>query len=77
MAFDSPNEPKEAYRPRIKKATDVDISKLRDIEEYTHDDIKRANNLPVGMTQHDKSAEAVKTCEFDPHIDLTKFDDGL
>ncbi len=47
----------------------IDYTKLRDIEEYTHDDKKRTNNPPVGMAQHDKMAEATAKYEFDPHID--------
>lgn len=55
---------------RAKNRTpDIDISKLRDIEAYTHDDKKRTNNPPVGMAQHDKSEEKVKTYQYDPHID--------
>lgn len=46
-----------------------DTSKMRDIETYTHDDKKRTNNPPVGMAQHDKAAEKVKTYQFDPHLD--------
>ena len=41
---------------------------MRDIEAYTHDDKKRANNPPVGMAQHDKAKEKVKTYQFDPHL---------
>ena len=46
-------------------------SKLRDIEAYTHDDKQRTNNPPVGMAQHDKAKENVKTYEYDPHLDPT------
>lgn len=51
------------------QTVDIDVSKLRDIEAYTHDDKKRTNNPPVGMAQHDKSEEKVKTYQYDPHID--------
>ncbi|MBQ6399645.1 MAG: site-specific DNA-methyltransferase [Clostridia bacterium] len=54
-----------------KSASNVDVSKLRDIEEYTHDDKKRTNNPPVGMAQHDKLAEAATKYQFDPHLDPT------
>ena len=57
--------------PRPPKRLDVDVSKLRDIEEYTHDDKQRTNNPPVGMAQHDKCVETVKTYQFDPHLDPT------
>lgn len=53
---------------KAKKAVE-DTSKMRDIETYTHDDKKRTNNPPVGMAQHDKAAEKVKTYQFDPHLD--------
>lgn len=53
-------------RPR-KQLTDAD--KMRDIENYTHDDKKRTNNPPVGMAQHDKAEEKLKTYQFDPHLD--------
>ncbi len=55
-------------RPR-KQLTDAD--KMRDIENYTHDDKKRTNNPPVGMAQHDKTEEKIKTYQFDPHLDPT------
>lgn len=54
-----------------KQLTDADVAKMRDIEAYTHDDKKRSNNPLVGMAQHDKEAENVKTYAFDPHIDPT------
>jgi len=44
---------------------------MRDVEAYTHDDKKRTNNPPVGMAQHDKAEEKVKTYQFDPHLDPT------
>ena len=57
---------------RTKKIlTDAEVAKMRDIEAYTHDDKMRTNNPPVGMAQHDKSEEAIKTYEFDPHLDPT------
>ncbi len=51
--------------------TSGDAAKMRDVEAYTHDDKQRMNNPPVGMAQHDKAAEAVKTYQFDPHLDPT------
>lgn len=60
-----------ARKPRKIIMSDADISKLRDIEAYTHDDKKRVNNPPVGMAQHDKAEEKVKTYQYDPHIDPT------
>lgn len=54
-----------------KQLTDADVAKLRDIEAYTHDDKQRTNNPPVGMAQHDKAQENVKTYAFDPHLDPT------
>ncbi len=54
-----------------KRLTDVDVAKLREIEAYTHDDKQRTNNPPVGMAQHDKAEDKVKTYEFDPHLDPT------
>ena len=56
-------------RPRKNAAAETDAAKMRDIEAYTHDDKKRANNPPVGMAQHDKAEEKVKTYQFDPHLD--------
>lgn len=56
-------------RPRKSAAAETDAVKMRDIEAYTHDDKKRANNPPVGMAQHDKAEEKVKTYQFDPHLD--------
>lgn len=58
-------------RPRKKPVEAADAAKMRDIESYTHDDKKRANNPPVGMAQHDKAEEKVKTYQFDPHLDPT------
>ena len=51
--------------------TDDEVAKMRDIEAYTHDDKMRSNNPPVGMAQHDKAAETMKTYAFDPHLDPT------
>lgn len=57
-------------RPK-KQLTDAEAAKMRDVEAYTHDDKKRTNNPPVGMAQHDKAEEKVKTYQFDPHLDPT------
>lgn len=57
-------------RPK-KQPTDAEAAKMRDVEAYTHDDKKRTNNPPVGMAQHDKAEERVKTYQFDPHLDPT------
>ena len=56
--------------PRKKSVVD-DTTKMRDVETYTHDDKKRTNNPPVGMAQHDKAEEKVKTYQYDPHLDPT------
>lgn len=58
-------------RLRKKQGTDTDAAKMRDVETYTHDNKKRTNNPPVGMAQHDKATETVKTYQFDPHLDPT------
>ena len=57
-------------RPK-KQLTDAEMTKMRDVDAYTHDDKKRTNNPPVGMAQHDKAEETVKTYQFDPHLDPT------
>lgn len=57
-------------RPK-KQLTDAEAAKMRNVEAYTHDDKKRTNNPPVGMAQHDKAEEKVKTYQFDPHLDPT------
>ena len=57
-------------RPK-KQLADAESAKMRDVEAYTHDDKKRTNNPPVGMAQHDKAEEKVKTYQFDPHLDPT------
>lgn len=57
-------------RPK-KQLADAEATKMRDVEAYTHDDKKRTNNPPVGMAQHDKAEEKVKTYQFDPHLDPT------
>lgn len=54
-----------------RKAAVTDADKMRDIETYTHDDKKRTNNPPVGMAQHDRSEEKMKTYQYDPHLDPT------
>lgn len=56
-------------RPRKQPSSDAE--QMRDIEAYTHDDKQRTNNPPVGMAQHDKAEEKVKTYQFDPHLDPT------
>ncbi len=58
-------------RPRKNPAVIAGAEKMRDVEAYTHDDKKRTNNPPVGMAQHDKAEEKVKTYQFDPHLDPT------
>lgn len=58
-------------RPKKKQPADADTAKMRDVEAYTHDDKQRTNNPPVGMAQHDKAEEKVKTYQFDPHLDPT------
>lgn len=58
-------------RPRKKPLEAANAAKMRDIEAYTHDDKKRTNNPPVGMAQHDKAEEKVKTYQFAPHLDPT------
>lgn len=57
-------------RPK-KQLAAAEAAKMRDVEAYTHDDKKRTNNPPVGMAQHDKAEEKVKTYQFDPHLDPT------
>ena len=57
--------------PRPRKQPSPDAEKMRDVETYTHDDKQRINNPPVGMAQHDKAEEKVKTYQFDPHLDPT------
>ena len=54
-------------RPRKRPLPDAE--KMRDVDAYTHDDKQRTNNPPVGMAQHDKAEERVKTYQFDPHLD--------
>ena len=51
--------------------SDTEAAKMRDIENYTHDDKQRTNNPPVGMARHDKAEEKVKIYQFDPHLDPT------
>lgn len=58
-------------RGRKKANVDIDVSKMRDIETYTHDGVKRTNNPPVGMAQYDTQEETKKTYAFDPHLDPT------
>ena len=54
---------------RTKKRVEAYASKMRDIDNYTHDDKQRTNNPPVGIASHDKEQEKVKTYAYDPHID--------
>lgn len=54
-----------------KQVKDADVSKMHEIDAYTHDDKQRTNNPPVGMAQFDKTSEGNKTYKFDPHIDPT------
>jgi adenine-specific DNA-methyltransferase len=56
--------------PKSKK-THIDDPKLRDIEAYTHDNAKRANNPPAGMAQYDRQEDKTKSYAFDPHLDPT------
>jgi DNA modification methylase/superfamily II DNA or RNA helicase len=54
-----------------KKPAIVNTDGMRDIEAYTHDDKKRANNPSAGMAQYDTAPETRKTYAFDPHLDPT------
>jgi adenine-specific DNA-methyltransferase len=54
-----------------KKAANIDTSKLRDIEAYTHEGVTRANNPSAGMAHYDKTPDMKKTYAFDPHLDPT------
>ena len=56
---------------RKKSNIDIDTSKMRDIEAYTHDDKQRTNNPPAGMAQYDAAPEMRNTYAFDPNIDPT------
>ena len=52
-----------------KKRLEAYATKMRDIDNYTHDDKQRTNNPPVGIASHDKGEEKIKTYAYDPHID--------
>jgi len=54
-----------------KKSDAVEQSGLRDIETYTHDDVKRTNNPAAAMAQYDTATETRVTYSFDPHLDPT------
>lgn len=54
---------------RTRQRMEAYASKMRDIDNYTHDDKQRTNNPPVGVASHDKGEEKVKTYIYDPHID--------
>jgi len=57
---------------RGRKKTDaVDPNSLRDVEAYTHDEVKRTNNPSAAMAKYDTVAETKTTYSFDPHIDPT------
>jgi adenine-specific DNA-methyltransferase len=59
---------KSNHKPKPQKPAHDD-PKHRDVEAYTHDSAKRANNPPAGMAQYDKQEDKTKTYAFDPHID--------
>jgi adenine-specific DNA-methyltransferase len=46
-----------------------DTAKTREVEAYTHDNIKRANNPTAGLARYDVAPDTPKTYAFDPHID--------
>jgi len=52
-----------------KKKTNIDYSKMREIEAYTHDDKTRTNIPPAGVAHYDKAPESKKKYMHDPHID--------
>ena len=37
---------------RTKKRVEAYASKMRDVDNYTHDDKQRTNNPPVGIASH-------------------------
>ena len=55
--------------PRKRQIADAELAKLRDIEDYTHDDRKRADNPKAGAAQWDASPDAPRAYAFDPHAD--------
>lgn len=58
-----------AHMPRKRQIADAELAKLRDIEDYTHDDRKRADNPKAGAAQWDASPDAPRAYAFDPHAD--------
>jgi len=61
--------PKKSTKKSTKKTTKK--PRIKGIEAYTHDDVKRKNNPPAGMARHDTAPETRKTYAFDPHLDPT------
>lgn len=55
--------------PRKRQIADAELAKLRDIEDYTHDDRKRADNPKAGAARWDASPDAPRAYAFDPHAD--------
>jgi adenine-specific DNA-methyltransferase len=55
--------------PKGKKTKTQDISKLKHIDAYTHENKKRSDIPTVGMAQYDTAEEKVKQYQYDPHID--------
>ena len=65
-----PVKKKVGKKKADKQKTDKTANR-RNIEAYTHDDVKRKNNPPAGMARHDAEPDTRKTYAFDPHIDPT------
>lgn len=58
-------------RKAKKQLTEAELAKLREIDAYTHDGEKRANNPKAGVAQYDTTPDAPRTYQFDPHLDPT------
>ncbi len=58
--------------PRKKKElTEKELSKIRDVEAYKHNEYERTNNPKVGYARYDRVHEETTKYAYDPHIDPT------
>ena len=54
--------------PPKKLLSEQELSKLRDIDSYSHDDSTRPNNPQAGLASHDSQSDSLHTYKFDANL---------
>ena len=54
--------------PPKKFISPQELSKLRELDSYSHDDSERINNPQAGLASHDSQSDSLHTYKFDPNL---------